>query len=468
MTTGPLILIVYAIWAYFFASPDDSLVLAPVAVSAATVSAMIEYLSWRDRQLPIFDVGALCALITLLYCAVPVVAFAKSGYAWSVLSDLRLQEINPGVTEVAGWAWNVTGYLVAFCLIYPITRGGGMPGPEVRIGTGVDDERALLFVLTACLIYAAAFSAYFDVDLQPTNKELASGQWMKDVPLLAAQTIHNVLGILRIAVVGLIAFAAARRDRKWLLILAAFTAFEAYSAGQVAGPRTDIVVILLCAILCWHRLIRPIRFGSAVTTVSLMLAAVLMFGYWRDVGPDVEGLSPWTARTEFQTIMANGLHVAWARAHDVFKEIPWEVTVNDLILPVPQQLLPFAKVDLANWYINHAGIDPRGTGLMFGVVAQSQLGFGSVELILRGAVLGLVLALVHRKCVRHADSLLALTIYLWLCVSIYYTFRASTFYIVTWGIYRVLPFVLAFWVARSLLRAIEGRRTARVEPAGAA
>jgi hypothetical protein len=41
---------------------------------------------------------------------------------------------------------------------------------------------------------------------------------------------------------------------------------------------------------------------------------------------------------------------------------------------------------------------------------------------------------------------------IWLCVSIYYTYRVSTFYIATWAIYRVIPFALLFWSFSWLFR----------------
>ncbi|MFB9265945.1 hypothetical protein ACFFWD_22775 [Bradyrhizobium erythrophlei] len=452
MASAPLILIAYGIGAYFFATPDDSLLLTPVAISAAAVSAMIEYFVWKDRQLPILDVGALCALITLLYCAVPILAFIKSGYAWSSLSDARLQQMQPGADELSAWAWSVAAYLLAFCAVYGITRGPGMPGPTVRVASDAADGKALLIILAACLAYAAAFSWYFDTNLQPSNQELASGEWMKDIPLLAAQTIHNVLGLLRIAVFGLIAFVTARRDLRWIIALAALTVFAAYVAVSNSGPRTDVVMLMFCALLCWHRLIRPIGFAKALTMGIVMLSGVILFGYWRDVGGDVQYMDLSTASTEFQTILANGVHVAWAKAHDILKDVSWDVTFNDLILLIPQQLLPFQKMDLPTWYVRNAHVNANGTGLMFGVVAQSALGYGLPEIILRGAVLGLLLALIHRQCARRAESLTAVIVYLWLCISIYYTFRASTFYPATWAFYRLLPFVLCFWALRALLR----------------
>ena len=124
MAIAPLILVAYGIGAYFFATPDDCALLTPVAISTATVSGMIEYFARKDRQLPVLDVGAFCALITLLYCAMPILAFIKSGYEWSSLSDLRLQEMKPGPDDESAKRYHY---------------GGDGSGPQSPIATE-DDE----------------------------------------------------------------------------------------------------------------------------------------------------------------------------------------------------------------------------------------------------------------------------------------------------------------------------------------
>ena len=54
------------------------------------------------------------------------------------------------------------------------------------------------------------------------------------------------------------------------------------------------------------------------------------------------------------------------------------------------------KIDPADWYLEVVGIQGTGQGLMFGVIAQSIIGWGAVELALRGIALGTLFALMHR------------------------------------------------------------------------
>ena len=61
--------------------------LTPIFVSTVILLTMIGYFWRRDRQLPILDVGVLCAFITLIYATMPTLFFIKSGYHWTSLSD---------------------------------------------------------------------------------------------------------------------------------------------------------------------------------------------------------------------------------------------------------------------------------------------------------------------------------------------------------------------------------------------
>jgi hypothetical protein len=453
MISAPVLLFVYGVWAVLFSNLDERLLLNPMFLSAAIVLAMVEYFWRRDRHLPIVDIGVLCALITVVYVAVPTFLYIKSGFHWSALSDPRLVQMNTVPGDVAYLLWFVTAYIAAFCVTYALLRGPGMPGPSVPVEADLRDGWALIILLLLATIYKTGIENYFHVNLSPSNKELQANFGVSQLPLLLGQITHNVMGILRITMLGIVAFVFARKSRTLGLLLGAWLLIEGYLTVSYMGPRSYYAFLIMAVILCYHRAIRPIGPVLATGIASLLLASLIGFGYWRDLSNRVTDVADiWSAATEFQVLLANGLHVSWTRAHGLIGEVPWQIRFNDLILLIPQQVLPFEKLDMSDWYIRETGVNNQGLGLMFGVVAQSALGFGLPEIIVRGAVLGAVLAFIHRQCVKHATSLTAFIFFLWLCTSIYYTYRASTFYIATWAVYRVIPFVLLFWFFRSMFR----------------
>ena len=128
-------------------------------------------------------------------------------------------------------------------------------------------------------------------------------------------------------------------------------------------------------------------------------------------------------------------------------------------MPVPQQLLPIKKIDPSEWYLGVKGINDQ-TGYMFGVIAQSVIGFGLLELALRGAVLGVIFAAAGRWYTRRSSRFLPTLFYVWLCVWSYYTFRASTFYLLSPIIYRVLPALALIYFGERLRRWVYQHRPA--------
>lgn len=461
-------LFAYAVWATGFSSPDEYLLLTPIALSAAIVAATIEYFCWRDRQLPIVDVGVLCALITLVYVAVPTIFYLKSGLTWTAYSDSRLFQMGATPQEVADVLWMVTAYLAAFCLVYTMARGHGMPGPKVKMNIPPEYGWALLCILLLAISYQFAIERIYGVDLNPSN-ETALHAGSTQLPLLIGQITHNILGIGRIAKLGLIAFAISRKS--WLIAgaVAAWLLIELYSATILMGSRTYVAILFIAALLSVHRMARTVGPLLAVTIAVVFIAGLLAYGYHRDLNLDQDQIADaWSAANEFQILLANAIHLSWAHDQGIIKEVPWALTLSDLIMMIPQQFLPIQKIDPSDWYLRQFGWDGEGFGLMFGVVAQAKLGYGIPEIIARGAILGAVLSFIHRKCVRHSKSLTSFIAYLWLCTSVYYTYRATTFYIATWAVYRLLPFTAIFWYFSHMFATIKGPNYAKpdagVEP----
>ena len=54
--------------------------------------------------------------------------------------------------------------------------------------------------------------------------------------------------------------------------------------------------------------------------------------------------------------------------------------------------MPFEKVAASEWYLREIGMSGTGQGFMWGVISQSIVGLDWLELALRGAILGYILA----------------------------------------------------------------------------
>ena len=84
-------------------------------------------------------------------------------------------------------------------------------------------------------------------------------------------------------------------------------------------------------------------------------------------------------------------------------------------------------------------------------MAQAIVGLDWIELAIRGAVLGWVLATVHAWYASRSDRYWPTVLYLFICVYAYYTFRASTFSPLYMIVYRFMPAVIIVKIAAVLM-----------------
>src|SRR5512138_1834610 len=72
----------------------------------------------KDGKIPLFDVGAICALITLLYTIFPLMNYWSDGLQFGPLSDPRLQAYRVTPAELGAFHLRHTLYLAAFVAAY--------------------------------------------------------------------------------------------------------------------------------------------------------------------------------------------------------------------------------------------------------------------------------------------------------------------------------------------------------------
>jgi hypothetical protein len=192
----------------------------------------------------------------------------------------------------------------------------------------------------------------------------------------------------------------------------------------------------MSAVIGYHRHVRPIK-GPVIAAIGgAFFAFLLGYGYYRSFG-SIE--APFSAATEFQSLMATALHIKHMTATGELPPFPWQARWSEFVNFIPQQLAPFHKIDPSDWYLTVIGND--SSGLMFSVLSQAAIGFGRPELVARGLLLGIILAVLHNALAR-PGTLLAATFYIWLTCMSYYTYRATTLYLATEALLFFCPFAL--------------------------
>jgi hypothetical protein len=317
--------------------------------------------------------------------------------------------------------------------------------------------------MAAVLVLFAAVSAYFvvlrivfGVSYDPSYSDLAEqAASIEAVPLVLRQLSHNLFAILQLLkICVLISLMRHWHSQRWRIVLLAWLVVEGLLTVTRMGARTWYAMLLLAAVLLYHRLVKPLPLAKAGTLGAVLLAGALVYGVTRDVGGGLQTVtsaqqSPWATMNEFQALYGISFDLHARHLAGTTGPIPWQIYAADFIRLVPSQLLPFDKADPC---LGYPQVDGIGPGCVLGVISNAVLGLDWVELVIRGLILGLVFALIHRWYVRHQEGYWATLFYVSMCLWSYYTFRGSTFYFLYDLVYRLIPLMIGVRVVQILIR----------------
>jgi hypothetical protein len=462
-TTPVVILaIVLAIFGLAFMTTDECYIAAPGFGCVIMVLWLWMTLWDRDKKIPFFDVGVFCALAILVYTVYPLVNYWVYGLQFGILSDSRLRSYNPEPYELGLFHLRHVLYLLFFVFFYSVFRGRG-PIEVGNVSTPNRSTRETIvfsFLLLTCYFFllqmttGANYNTSYELEQYARNISVIAS-----LPLLLLQISGKLWGILFIFKLALLFIVVSRcRGKKWRIILLVWIAAEIFQIVYIKGARTGLVFFLMATALLYHRMIKPLSMKFIITSGTLLFIYFIYLGLYRayidfaslqtDLSLADAGIL--SGGNEFQALLGT--------AYDVYKKkgngtvIPWILYINDFItiLP-PQQFLPFEKLRASEWYLREIGMSGTGQGFMWGVVSQSILGLDWLELALRGAILGYILAQFHRWYLRHQSGFLETLLYIFFCLKVYYTFRDTTFSLLANLVWEVIPFYILLRIGMAIL-----------------
>jgi hypothetical protein len=435
--------ILVAIVSAFAAFSDQQTMLVTLPLATALIGATVFFwaLWWRTGgSIPWFEIGAIYTTVVTLYLAYPVIGFLALAGTYTPLSDVRFLILPPDPGEVGRIGWLYVSHLLGFALAYLLFRGR-LPRIQPRPQPpGISTVAALLIVFLLIQGFdVAVWIAYPTFAGSYTESYLAAQR----LPLLLAQLQNHLDGMKYPLAIALLAvlFADYRTGRPiiliWLLAVAG-------SSVVHLGSRTEVVLLLMSAVAMYHTLVRPLSGRFIVISALVGLVGFVAFGVLRAGGNRVEGysiLNPFTAATEFDILFANAVDLS--RLSKTVS-VPTALYFADLPRLVPQQVLPFTKIDPAAWYVTTFFPDyaASGGGLAFGTISEAVLTGGWFSALARGAALGLCFAAIHRAYLRRSRSFWGFVFYIWLSTLAYQSFRNTTFSLGVLFLYRFVPTVV--------------------------
>jgi hypothetical protein len=465
------LVIVAALWIPVPFLPADYRLVAAPASAILSISTLFLFTLWRwNRSLPVFEIGSIFGAVATLYAAVTAVNYLSAGLTWTLLSDGRLQYYNPGPAEVANFTWPYAGFLGAFAAAYLLVRRRRTIAmrPVNRIGRAEIAVAVMFFIAVQAILKAVELAVGITFEPSYLGGGLDSFSTYYTLPYFLQQILHNLVG-WRFALKLILAAILLHRWRssrlaRWTLV--GVLGYEILAMVLNMGSRTYIALLLLGVVFLYHRFIRPLTLRVAVAGSVLIIGGLGLFGAVRTVGGSLKtvyGMETrvWTMTTDFQTMWASAYAVQVTMADGTVGRPPWQAHLIDLVLLVPSQILPFAKVDPSAWYYSQIGATQSS---MFGLRAQPVIGFGAPEFALRGAFLGVLFAALHRWYMRRSTSFWMTLFYVYCCLWAHYVFRSTMLWPLYFAVYQFLPVMLLVRFGAVLLRRVRRGASLIVSP----
>lgn len=445
-----MLLLIGGIATLLSAQSDDSLyILSPIVIATLICGWFLMTLWKRDGEFPTLDIGVFCVLFTALYIAIPLLNFYFGGLSFGPLSDGRLQSHSPSAAELGLFFINHIVYLASLASTYLVFRKPNGNLHQLRL---IPPSPSLVKVLVVGYLIGSlyffvlhfAFGIGFKSGYGDEMHILAGPLWLQQIN-------GKLAGIHYIFYSSMLALLILNKNNwKFRYFIFLLIAWEITSAFIQPGSRGELISLILLSVLYWHKFHR-VNFRLLIIMLSFAFLCFMFFGLYRsfaNLGDMVSFIDSFpiiaSASNEFQAMLGTAFDVKLIE-RDV--KVPLILFFNDFmpLLP-PQQLLPFDKLTGADWYLMQINQEGTGGGFMWSVISQSLIGFGLGELVLRGAILGWILAFIHKWYQRRYIKFLPSVIYIMLCLGTVMTFRDTTgsiFWEIWWA---VIPFTFLLYI----------------------
>lgn len=398
------------------------------------------------------DLGLVLVSIGALYALMPLIGIQLATWGAGALADERFGNQVPDLDDVATVGAMYLAFISGTAGSYLISlKGSGMRQPSAIQAPRTRDVTVAFLLL--CAIKLSVLLTRLMLGIQTSEDYLGSYLELASQPLIVRQ-LYGLLSASELpASILLIVVASAHSllVRRWV---GAFVVAQLLIAILGGGSRTLAFSCALAYIVARSMFDPKLKFSSIIAASVATLLLFLAGGALRHamIASDEVPSLYLLQGGEFLSVFLNSVDLL-NRLKDIeLGALRVGVYLVDLLRFVPQQIVGDLKLDPASFYVStfYPDFADAGGGLAFGAIAESALGFGVPEALVRGLLLGYLLAQVRIACLQHRLSLIRAFVYTWFVVMAYQAVRDTTLSIFPRFFFQVLPLLVVLYASRSL------------------
>ncbi|KNZ31784.1 MAG: hypothetical protein AD742_14930 [Methylibium sp. NZG] len=439
-----------------------ALILLLVVVVATPIVMTIRF-NRRARKsgLRAIDLGVAFVWVVFLYAFLPLLGILLAQMGVGALQDQRLGNDIPESALVVSVAASHAAFMLAFAWAY--LRQRTLPSGGTRLAMQVPTAADVRFILGLVIgIKLAGVLLRAGLDVQASEDYIGSYTALRDQSLWVQQLSGLLTATDFAATVLLITTVIAYRPTL-SSIVAVVVVLQIVLAVLGGGSRATAFLCAFAVIAArslYDRRQRSVAIFAAAGLAAFLLAGLVRAGIDASEG----SLSLQLLQSgEFLAVYYNSLDLLDRLGDADLASVRVGMYLVDVLRLIPQQFIGEFKIDPATFYVKtfYPDFSEAGGGLAFGSIAESSVGFGWPEALVRGALLGWLYASIANRCLASRLTVVRAFVYVWFVVMAYQSVRDTTFSTLPRFAFQVVPLLIVLRIAGVLQGT---RRTRSIGP----
>jgi hypothetical protein len=410
-------------------------------LAAGAVFMMFSYTLWvRVRGNLIGDIGFIYLALALAYTILPAIKFLMIDLYFPLDFDaVNFAVLSPQTAELGTHFWRHVLFISGVATGYLAVRGGTLPLRPLSEKSTRANRRVIIMIMaivacSACieLLLSRTPATYWEHYIRYEN---LSGSLRGLVYLCSIFKNGGYFVLLALM------FSQYRRYR--VLIFIVVPTICAYEVIFSLGSRIVASTILMAFIGFYHFRVKPISMKKGILFLFVLaslfsgIAIIRASNYSLEDAKDKVLRQKKITASEFEAVYCTGFHLYLERARGTLPRRDWRMAFYEFISLIP--FVDHKKYHPLYWYARNYFPEAIVPPTTMGVLADSAIWGGEMDLLIRSLINGAIFALLTRWFLRRRDKWWALTIYIYCYATCIMTIKYSVFYQLTPLVKVLLP-----------------------------